>query len=149
MFFSPIGTDIVLTFNNASIMPCIHSGDNYKPVSQKNIFNRHYGFGFAWYHCKTTEIGNFLGAYYETAKGTARALSLDELRTAEPHLYIRFPSRASNTLAASTIRTTGVIKNHQRLFTVVHLTDTHGDMDSTHAAYEYADRREFCCSDRR
>ena len=140
VFFSPIDTDIILTFNNANIAPYIYSGDNYNSVSRKNIFTRHYGFGFAWYHCKTTEIGNYLGAFYETAGGIAKALPLDELRAAEPHLYIRFPSRASNTLAASIIRTTGVTKNHQRLFTVVHLTDTHGDMDSTHAAYEYADQ---------
>ena len=41
---------------------------------------------------------------------------------------------------AARIRAKGVKSSYQRLFTVVHLTDTHGDMDSTAAAYEYADQ---------
>lgn len=139
-FFTPIGTDIILTFNNANIAPYIYSGENFTGMSKKNIFDRHYDFGYSWYHCKTTEVCNFLGACYETYTGYAKTLTLDELRAADPHLYIRFPSRASNTQWAAKIRATGTRTNNDRLFTVVHVTDTHGDADTTHAAYEYADQ---------
>lgn len=140
VFFTPIGTDIILTFNNANIAPYIHSGENYTSMSGKNLFDRHYGFGYSWYHCKTTEYCNFLGACYETVNGCAGTLTLDELEAAEPHLYIKFPSHVSQTLEAARIRTKDVKNRHERLFTVLHVTDTHGDADSTHAAYEYADQ---------
>lgn len=140
LFFTPIGTDIIVTFNNACIAPYIQCGDNYMLLKQKRIFSQHYGFGYSWYHCKTKEICNCLGAYYETSTGCARKLTLEELQAAEPHLYIRFPGKTVNTQWAAKIRTIGVQKRHQRLFTVVHLTDTHGDADSTYAAYKYADQ---------
>lgn len=140
MFFSPIGTDIIVTFNNANIAPIIHEGENYTSTRKMNIFSRHYCFGYSWYHCKTTEVCSFLGACYEAKTGCARKLPLSELKDANPHLYIKFPSKITNTQMAAKARTTGVSKNYQRLFTVVHITDTHGDADSTHAAYEYADQ---------
>lgn len=140
MFFSPAGTDIILTFNNANIAPYILVGDNFKSTCRRKVFSEHYGFGYSWYHCKTPDICCALGAYYEARNGCARALTLDELLAAQPHLYIRFPSKADNTQLAAKIRTIDVKKHYQRLFTVIHLTDTHGDADSTHAAYEYADQ---------
>ena len=140
VFFTPIGTDIIVTFNNANIAPYIHSGENYMSLGSRRLFDRHYGFGYTWYHCKTVEVCSWLGACYETTNGCAKTLTLDELQAADPHLYIRFPSKATNTHQAAKIRTIGAKKNYQRLFTVVHLTDTHGDADSTHAAYEYADQ---------
>ena len=139
-FFTPIGTDIILTFNNANIAPYIFSGENYTEMDRGNILDRHYGFGYSWYHCKTTEICNYFGACYETYKGCAKTLTLDELWAAEPHLYIRFPSRVTHTMNAALIRTKGVKSVYKRLFTVLHVTDTHGDADATHAAYEYADQ---------
>ena len=71
--------------------------------------------------------------------GQAGQMILEELQAADPHLYIKFPSKASNTLAAARCRTIDLIKRYQRRFTVLHLTDIHGDMDSTQAAYAYAD----------
>lgn len=139
MFFSPAGTDIILTFNNANIAPYIHAGDNFKSTSRQRAFTGHYGFGYTWYHCKTPDICCALGAYYETAKGWAKKLTIEELQAANPHLYIKFPSTAANTLAATKSRTIDLKKNYQRRFTVVHLTDIHGDMDSTQAACAYAD----------
>ena len=140
VFFTPIGTDIILTFNNANIAPYINCGENYMLTNRRKLFSRCCGFGFSWYHCKTTEICNWLGACYETVNGCARTLTLTELQAADPHLYIRFPSHVTQTQEAARIRTKGVKNNHERLFTVVHVTDTHGDIDSTHAAYEYADQ---------
>ena len=140
VFFSPLGTDIIVTFKNANIAPYIHSGENYMSLGSRGLFDRHYGFGYTWYHCKTVEACNWLGACYETTNGCAKMLTLDELQAAEPHLYIRFPGKAVHTQQAAKIRTMAVKKNYQRLFTVVHLTDTHGDADSTHAAYAYADQ---------
>ena len=140
VFFTPIGTDIILTFTNANIAPYIHSGENYMSTYIRRSFSRCCGFGYSWYHCKTTDVCNWLGACYETVNGCAKPLTLTELQAADPHLYIRFPSRVTRTTNAALIRTKGVKSNHQRLFTVVHLTDTHGDMDSAHAAYEYADQ---------
>lgn len=142
VFFSPIGTEIIVTFNNACIAPYIYLGENYTDVSKKNIFEHRYGFGYAWYHCRTTNVCCFLGAYYEGKNVCAKKLPLDELKNADPHLYIKFPSRLTNTQFAVKARTNGVKKSYQRLFTVVHITDTHGDADSTHAAYEYADQIE-------
>ena len=140
MFYTPIGTDIILTFNNANIAPYIYESNSYMVMNKKNIFERHYNFGFSWYHCKTTDICNYLGAYYETVNSIAKTLTVDELRLAEPHLYIRFPSKVTNTLWSAKIRTKGVSLSYDRLFTVVHITDTHGDADSTHAAFEFADQ---------
>lgn len=140
VFFSPIGTDIILTFNNANVVPYIYEGDNYTSLSRRKIFTPHLGFGYAWYHCKTADICNSLGASYETFNNCAKTLTLDELRAADPHLYIRFPGSITNSLSAAVIRAKDVEKRYQRLFTVVHLTDTHGDADATHAAYEYADQ---------
>ena len=140
VFFAPIGTDIVLTFNNASISPYIYSGENYISTNRKNLFSRCYSFGYSWYHCKTTEICNWLGAFYESVNGCAKTLTTAELQTADPHLYIRFPSTALRTGEAALIRAKGITSNYKRLFTVVHVTDTHGDMDSTHAAFDYADQ---------
>ena len=37
MFFSPIGTDIIVTFNNANIAPIIHEGENYTSTRKMNI----------------------------------------------------------------------------------------------------------------
>lgn len=140
LFFSPIGTEIILTFKNANIAPYIHSGASFRSMVPRKIFSQHYGFGFSWYYCKTEDICNFLGAYYATINGCIKALTVDELRAADPHLYIRFPSKVLNTLAAARIRRFSVTNNSKRLFTVVHITDIHGDMDSAHAAYEYADQ---------
>ena len=140
MFFSPIGTDIIVTFKDANVAPFLYGSENWKtPEKRKGQFSRCCGFGYAWYHCRTTEICSWLGACYETLSGFARMLSPEELFAADPHLYIRFPSRVSRTQEAARIRTKGVGENYRRLFTVVHVTDTHGDIDSTHAAYEYAD----------
>ena len=139
MFFSPAATDIILTFNNANIAPYIYAGDNFTSTSRQRVFNGHYGFGYAWYHCRTPDICCALGAYYETAEGWAKKLTVEELQAADPHLYIKFPSKAANTLAAARCRTIDLKKRYQRRFTVLHLTDTHGDMDSTQAAYAYAD----------
>ena len=140
VFFAPIGTDIILTFNTANIAPYIHSGDNYTEMIKKEIFDRHYGFGYSWYHCTTTDVCNSLGASYETVNGCAIQLTLRELQAAEPHLYIRFQGRVTNTQTAAKNRTKGVSKNYQRLFSVVHVTDTHGDADTTYAVYKYADQ---------
>lgn len=140
VFFSPIGTDIILTFNNANVVPYIFEGDNFESLSRRKIFTPHLGFGCAWYHCKTTDICNYLGASYETFNNCAKTLTLDELRAADPHLYIRFPGSITNSLSAAVVRAKDVEKRYQRLFTVVHLTDTHGDADSTYAAYKYADQ---------
>ena len=52
MFYTPIGTDIILTFNNANIAPYIYESNSYMVMNKKNIFERHYNFGFSWYHCK-------------------------------------------------------------------------------------------------
>ena len=140
MFFSPIGTDIIVTFKDANVAPFLYGSENWKtPEKRKGQFSRCCGFGYAWYHCRTTEICSWLGACYETLSGFARMLSPEELFAADPHLYIRFPSRVSRTQEAARIRTKGVGENHRRLFTVVHVTDTHGDIDSTNAAFEYAD----------
>ena len=139
VFFSPIGTEIILTFNNANIAPYIYLGENYTNLRKKSIFDRHYGFGYAWYHCQTIDICSFLGAYYESMNNVAKKLTVDQLRAADPHLYIKFPSTVIGTSVAAKIRTENVKSNYQRLFTVVHVTDTHGDADSTHAAFEYAD----------
>lgn len=140
VFITPIGTEIVIIFNDANIAPYIHSGDNFNSMSKKNAFSRHYGFGYSWYYCKTPNVCCFLGAYYESAKGGIKQLTLEELQKAEPRLYIRFQSKVTNTFSAAKIRTVKTEKNYQRLFTVVHITDTHGDIDSTFSAYEYADQ---------
>ena len=139
VFFSPVGTDIIVTFNNANIAPYIYCGSNCKFMDRRMLFSQHYGFGYSWFHCKTIEICNWLGASYETINGCAKMLPLQDLQNAEPHFYIRFPSHVTNTTEAARIRTKGVKSNYERLFTVVHLTDVHGDVDSAHAAYEYAD----------
>ena len=140
VFFTPIGTEIVITFQNANIAPYIHSGENYMSTSKRQMFTRYCGFGYSWYYCRTAEPCNWLGACYETVNGYAKPLTLAELQAADPHFYIRFPSHVTQTLEAARIRTKGASSNHERLFTVVHVTDTHGDMDSTHAVYKYADQ---------
>ena len=140
VFFTPIGTDIIITFNNANIVPYIHCGENFTSMSKKNIFDRHYGFGYSWYHCKTTDICCFLGAYYESLDSCAKKLTTTVLQAAEPRFYIKFPSTVTNSLEAAKIRTKTGGKSCQRAFTIVHITDTHGDIDSTHAVYLYADR---------
>lgn len=61
MFFSPAATDIILTFNNANIAPYIYAGDNFTSTSRQRVFNGHYGFGYAWYHCRTPDICCALG----------------------------------------------------------------------------------------
>ena len=139
VFYSPIGTDIIVTFRDANIAPFLYGAENWvAPERRKGQFSRCCGFGYAWYHCKTTEICCWLGACYETLSGFARMLSPEELLAADPHLYVRFPGRAAQTGEAARVRAKGIGYNHRRHFTVVHVTDTHGDMDSTHAAFEYA-----------
>ena len=140
VFFSPIGTDIILTFKNANMMPYIYSGENYMLTTRKNLFIPHYGFNYSWYYCSTTDICNWLGASLETFNGYAKPLTVEELQAADPHLYIRFPGHVMQVQNAAKIRIMGVAHNYQRLFTVVHVTDTHGDEDTTHAIYEYADQ---------
>lgn len=140
VFFSPIGTEIILTFNNANIVPYIFLGENYTSMQKKNIFTRHYGFGYSWYYCKTTDICCFLGASYESLYGCAKMLTTEELQAVVPRLYVKFPSTVTNTFSAAKIRTKTGGKSCNRAFTIVHITDTHGDIDSTHAAYTYADR---------
>ncbi|MCR5090932.1 MAG: metallophosphoesterase [Oscillospiraceae bacterium] len=140
VFFTPIGTDLIVTFRNANIAPFLHCGENWDNMNRKTSFSRSCGFGYAWYYCKTTEVCNWLGACYEAVGGCAGTLTTEELRAADPHVYLRFPGRALPSREASRIRVKGVWGSHERQFTVVHLTDTHGDIDSTHAAYEYADQ---------
>lgn len=72
-------------------------------------------------------------------------MTQNEFLKGDPHLYIRFPGKATNTKWSAKIRTLGTKKSYQRLFTVVHLTDTHGDMDSTYAAYDYAGKIAADC----
>ena len=145
VFFTPIGSEIVLTFNNACIAPYIHVGKNFNTKEpeeykdKKNIFDSHYGFGYAWYYYKTKDECSWLGAFYEAINGCVKVLTKDELLAAEPHLYIKFPSVAAGTQLAARARTEGVTERYERLFTAIHVTDTHGDADSTHAAFEYAD----------
>ena len=139
VFFTPIGTDIIVTVKNANIAPFLHCGENWINMNERTPFSRCCGFGYAWYHCKTTEECNWLGACYEVVGGCAGILTPEEFLAADPHLYIRFPGRAGPSREASRIRTIEIGENHKRHFTVVHVTDTHGDIDSTHAAYEYAD----------
>ena len=140
LFFSPIGTDIIVCFRNANITPVVRIGENYTYTQRLNLFIPHFSPGFAWFHCKTTDVCSALEAGFGTVDGFIRQLTLEELHAADPRVYVRFPSKVSNTLNAAKIRTIGVSKNYQRNFTVVHLTDIHGDMDSAHAIYEYADR---------
>ena len=140
LFFTPIGTEIILTFNNANIAPYIKTSENFKVLGEKNVFTGHYGFGFSWYYCKTPDICCALGACYNTVRGSAGPLTVEALEAAEPRLFIRFPGKADNTLSAAKIRTAGIKKRYERAFTVVHLTDIHGDVDSTHAACAYADQ---------
>ena len=141
VFYTPIGTDIVVTFNSANVAPYLYGSDNWvSNERRKGQFSRCCGFGYAWYHCRTTEVCSWLGASYETLSGFARMLTPEELLAADPHLYIRFPSRVTQSREAARIRTRDVWDNHIRHFTVVHVTDSHGDMDSTHAAFEYADQ---------
>lgn len=139
VFYSPIGTDIIVTFRDANIAPFLYGADNWVASERrKGRFSRCCGFGYAWYHCRTTEVCSWLGACYETLSGFARMLTPEELLAADPHFYVRFPGRAVRTGEASRVRAKGIGNNYRRHFTVVHVTDTHGDMDSTHAALEYA-----------
>ena len=140
VFFTPIGTDIIMTFRDANIAPFLHCGENWVNIDQSTVFSRCLGFGYAWYQCRTTNICNWLSAGYETFGGCARMLTTEELLAADPHFYIRLTGQAVPSREAARIRTKGVSDRHERLFTVVHLTDTHGDIDSIHAAYEYADQ---------
>lgn len=140
VFFAPAGTDLILTVQNANISPVLYGGENFITMNREQSFSRHYYPGGAWYHCKTTKLCNYLVACYETTNGYAGKLTLEALEAAQPHLYIRFPGKLSNTQYAAKIRTNGVADASQRLFTVIHLTDIHGDIDSAHAAYEYADQ---------
>ena len=140
LFFSPIGTDVIVCFRNANITPIIRVGGNYTFTQRQNLFTPHFSPGFAWFHCKTTDICSALEAGLGTVDGFVRQLTVEELHAAEPRVFIRFPSEVSNTLNAAKIRTIGVSKSYMRNFTVVHLTDIHGDMDSAHAIYTYADR---------
>ena len=140
VFYTPVGTEFVFTINNTNIVPYLHSGDDFKSLNDCEAFIRHPGANSYWFHCRTTRVCNYIGLQYEPDHSSGIVFTEDELRAADPHLYIRFPGKASNTQMAAKIRTKGVKSSHQRLFTVVHLTDTHGDMDSTAAAYEYADQ---------
>ena len=119
VFYSPIGTDIIVTFRDANIAPFLYGADNWVASEQ---------------------VCSWLGACYETLSGFARMLTPEELLAADPHFYVRFPSRAVRTGEASRVRAKGIGNNYRRHFTVVHVTDTHGDMDSTHAAFAYADQ---------
>lgn len=140
LFFSPIGTDIIVCFRNANITPVVRIGENYTFTQRQNLFTPHFSPGFAWFHCKTSDVCSALEAGFGTVDGFIRQLTVEELRAADPRVFVRFPSEVSNTLNAARIRTIGVSKSCRRNFTVVHLTDIHGDMDSAHAIYEYADR---------
>ena len=140
LFFTSIGTDIVVCFQNANIMPIIRVGENYTYTNRTELFTPHFALGSAWFHCKTTDVCVSLEACYGTVGGFIRQLTVEELQAAQPRVFIRFPSEVVNTVNAARIRTLGVNKNYLRSFTVVHLTDIHGDMDSAHAIYAYADK---------
>lgn len=140
VFYTPVGTEIVFTINNTNIVPYLHSGDDFKSLNDCEAFIRYPGANGYWFHCRTTRVCNYIGLQYEPDHSSGIVMTADELRSADPHLYIRFPGKASNTQMAAMVRTKGVNSSYQRLFTVVHLTDTHGDMDSTVAAYEYVDQ---------
>ena len=140
LFFTPVGTDIVVSIQNANIMPIIRTGENYTFTSHTEIFKPHFAPGSAWFHCKTNNVCAALEAGFGTLNGIIRQLTVAELRAAGLRVFIRFPSEAVNTVSAARIRTFGVHEGFQRSFTVVHLTDVHGDMDSAHAIYTYADR---------
>ena len=140
VFFAPIGTDIIVTFRNANIVPFLHCGENWVHTDERTPFRRCCGFGYAWYHCKTTAVCNWLGACYEVVGGCAGMLTPEKYLAADPHLYLRLPGRAAPTREASRIRVKDIAINPERRFTVVHVTDSHGDIDSLHAAFEYADQ---------
>lgn len=140
LFYTPVGTDIVFTINNTNIVPYLYCGDDYQSLTDQVAFIRHPGAKNYWFYSRTTKVCNYIGLQYVSDRDSERVLTAEELRNAEPRLYIRFPSKVINTQMAARIRAKGVKASYQRLFTVVHLTDTHGDMDSTVAAYEYADQ---------
>lgn len=144
VFYLPIGSDIILSFKNAEIVPVLHFGKDYQSLTDTVAFVQHPGFECSWFQCKTRKICNYIGVQYESVFGPDRTMTVDEIQAADPHLYIRFPGKVTNTQMAAEIRTIGVkpLYKYKRLFTVVHLTDTHGDIDSTQAAYEYADQIE-------
>ena len=142
VFYLPIGSDIIVSIKNANIIPVLHFGKDYQSLTDSVVFVQHPGFECSWFHCKTRKICNYIGLQYESAFGPDRTMTVDELQAANPHLSIRFQGQAINTQIAAKIRTIGVKTSYKKLFTVVHLTDTHGDMDSTYAAYEYADQIE-------
>lgn len=140
LFFTPIGTDIVVCFQNANIMPCLRTGENYTYTIRKDIFTPHFAPGSAWYHCKTTDVCVALEACFGTVGGVIKQLTVAELYAAEPRVFVRFPGKVLNTVNAARIRSLGIHEKYLKSFTVVHLTDVHGDMDSAHAIYTYADR---------
>ena len=142
VFYTPVGTDIVLTFKSENIVPYMRSGDEFKSLKNNGVFKRHHSDEYTWYYGRTKNVCVYLGAYRDGPGGKASELSIEDLWNADPHLYIRFPGRVTNTVMASRIRIKEAKNKYQRLFTIVHATDTHGDMDSTHAIYEYADQIE-------
>jgi len=138
VFYTPLGTDIILTSTNKNIKPYIQGGEDFLSLINQGIINSHICHDFFWYHCKLTDVCCFMGVYYDVGNGVHKIMTENEFLKGNLHLYIRFPGKAINTKWSAKIRTIDMQKAYQRLFTVVHLTDTHGDMDSTHAAYEYA-----------
>ena len=48
VFFTPIGTDIIVTFRNANIAPYLHCGRIWKNTDRRTAFSRCLGFGYAW-----------------------------------------------------------------------------------------------------
>ncbi len=138
LFFVPAGTEIFLTARNPDIVPFLRCGESFMLLDRREPFIRCAGAGWALFCCRTTAACSWLGISCET--DGSGVLTADSLRAADPHLYIRFPGCVLQTQEAARIRTLGVGRNCERLFTVVHITDTHGDADSTHAAFEYADR---------
>ena len=121
-------------------MPIIRVGENYTYTTRKDVFIPHFSIGSAWYRCISPDVCIALEACYGTSGDFTRQLTVEELRAAEPRVFIRFPGVAVKTADAARIRSFGVRETFQKSFTVVHLTDVHGDMDSAHAIYTYADR---------
>lgn len=141
VFFVPAGSDIMFTVKNANMIPVFYSGDNFNStkLAAENV-EKSIGFGISCYHSITKDICNWLGVCYYSPNGIVKNLPVEALQSAEPHLYIRFPGNAGNTKYVTLARTRGVSGHHKRLFTLVHLTDIHGDMDSAHAAFRYAEQ---------
>ena len=77
VFFTPIGTDFIVTFWNANNAPFLHDGENWVNLDRETSFSRYCGFGYAWYSWKTTEVCEWLGACYEAVGGCVGTLTTE------------------------------------------------------------------------